>query len=187
MEHTKEPWSFAYDEQNVAQVSCGDENIADVWAGIEAAERIALCVNACAGLDQFALYGGWTAIGMSAYAVGLEAKIADLEQKATRARLDADMYANAWQRELCAFDGKIYNKRHHIDAMVVTTQKFIEKWKQAIRALTGAGYTLAEGAQEWKPPVGPSASPLLDKIDGQATLIGQCEASIENVTPFKRT
>lgn len=36
---------------------------------------------------------------------------------------------------------------------------------QAKRALERAGYTLKEGAQEWKPPLGPSASPLLDRID----------------------
>lgn len=132
------------------------------------------------GLSQDAIDGGWTYRGMNAYAVGLEAKIAELEQKATRARLDADMYANAWQRELCAFDGKIYNKRHHIDAMVVTTQRFVEAWKQAIRTLTSAGYTLNDGAQEWKPPVGPSASPLLDKIDAQSALIEKCREALIN-------
>lgn len=57
-------------------------------------------------------------------------RIAELEQKAKTARANADMYANAWQRELCAFDGKIYNKLHHIDAMVVTTKRFIEEWKR---------------------------------------------------------
>jgi hypothetical protein len=36
---------------------------------------------------------------------------------------------------------------------------------QAVRALTAAGYTLNEGVQEWMPPLGTSASPLLDKID----------------------
>lgn len=36
---------------------------------------------------------------------------------------------------------------------------------QAVRALISAGYTLKSGAKEWKPPVGPSVSPLLDQID----------------------
>ena len=35
----------------------------------------------------------------------------------------------------------------------------------AVRALTRAGHMLAEGAAECKPPVGPAATPLLDKID----------------------
>lgn len=65
-----------------------------------------------------------------------QATIEALRQDAERSRkaaknanADADMYANAWQRELCAFDGKIYSKRHHIDAMVATTQRFIAQWK----------------------------------------------------------
>lgn len=35
----------------------------------------------------------------------------------------------------------------------------------AVHALTRAGHTLAEGAAEWKPPIGPAATPLLDKIN----------------------
>lgn len=37
--------------------------------------------------------------------------------------------------------------------------------ERAEDALRGAGWTYIEGAQEWKPPLGPSASPLLDQID----------------------
>lgn len=37
--------------------------------------------------------------------------------------------------------------------------------EKATRALESAGYTLKEGAQEWKPPLGPSASPMLDELD----------------------
>lgn len=36
------------------------------------ARRIVACVNACAGLPQGALDGGWTARGMSEYAIALE-------------------------------------------------------------------------------------------------------------------
>lgn len=40
-----------------------------------------------------------------------------------------------------------------------------ERLDRAERALTHYGFTYTEGAQEWKPPIGPSASPLLDRID----------------------
>jgi hypothetical protein len=35
---------------------------------------------------------------------------------------------------------------------------------RAERALISAGWTYIEGAAEWKPPIGPSASPLLERI-----------------------
>lgn len=61
----------------------------------------------------------------------LLSRIAELEKQVKSEKGSADMYANAWQRELCAYDGRIYNKRHHIDAMVVTTRKFIEDYRAA--------------------------------------------------------
>lgn len=45
---------------------------------------------------------------------------------------------------------------------------------RAERALTRAGFTYTEGAQEWKPPIGPSASPLLDRIDYLLSLLADC-------------
>jgi hypothetical protein len=41
------------------------------------------------------------------------------------------MYANAWQREIAAYDGAIRRKGHHIDAMVLTTRDLVEKLRKA--------------------------------------------------------
>ncbi|WNL63582.1 hypothetical protein ST4_024 [Aeromonas phage ST4] len=47
-----------------------------------------------------------------------------------------------------------------------------ERLDRAERALTRSGFTYTEGAQEWKPPIGPSASPLLDRIDQLTKRLG---------------
>lgn len=49
---------------------------------------------------------------------------------------------------------------------------------RATSALTSAGFTLVEGAQEWKPPIGPSASPLLDRIYLMAELLQETIHSV---------
>ncbi len=48
----------------------------------------------------------------------LTAQVRKLEAALKAANADCDMYANAWQREL----GDLYGKRHHIDALVITTR-----------------------------------------------------------------
>lgn len=52
-----------------------------------------------------------------------------------------------------------------LQAALDACAKMQDQRDQALRALTRSGFTLVEGAQEWKPPIGPSASPLLDRID----------------------
>lgn len=69
-----------------------------------------------------------------------KAEMERLTQIAKNANADADMYANAWQRELGPFGFR--NKRHHIDAMVLTTRELVS---QAV----GARKTLA-AATQWK-------------------------------------
>jgi len=47
----------------------------------------------------------------------------------------------------------------------MSDQRALERLHRAERALLRAGWTHSEGAQEWKPPLGTSASPLLDEIE----------------------
>lgn len=56
-----------------------------------------------------------------------------------------------------------------------------ERLDRAERALTRAGFTYTEGAQEWKPPIGPSASPLLDRIDQLLELLREARSHVVTV------
>lgn len=48
-----------------------------------------------------------------------------------------------------------------------------ERLDRAERALTRSGFILVDGAQEWKPPLCQSASPLLDRIDLLTAALGE--------------
>lgn len=55
------------------------------------------------------------------FAGRLEAELKAVRADLENAKTAHAMYANAWQRELAAA-GALVNKRHHIDAMVVSTR-----------------------------------------------------------------
>lgn len=91
--HTPEPWAIDPDDRpgmewnnhivpanSPGRTICfmshdGTEENVECQAN---ARRIVACVNACAGLPQDALDGGWTSAGMSAYAKSLEVLRDDL-------------------------------------------------------------------------------------------------------------
>lgn len=59
--------------------------------------------------------------------------------------------------------------------------KALDQRDRAERALTRAGWTYTEGAEEWKPPLGPSASPLLEKIEQLTAQRDQLLAALEGI------
>lgn len=63
--------------------------------------------------------------------------------------------------------------------MAKRIEELAERPERAERALTRAGYTLVDGAQEWKPPIGQSASPLLDRIDLLTFLLRELRDGVE--------
>jgi len=65
-------------------------------------------------------------------------------------------------------------------------QEAEDKLLIACRSLVAAGFTYTEGAQSWRPPLGPSASPLLNKIDkleAQVTVLKNFAESLKFVRP----
>ena len=76
-EHTKEPWEAVnrgddYADDIDATNESGHQVTLALSVGKVNARRIVACVNACAGLSNDALDGGWTAADLSAYAKQLE-------------------------------------------------------------------------------------------------------------------
>ncbi|WP_071912756.1 hypothetical protein [Aeromonas sp. SCS5] len=86
--HTPEPWAVHQDASGDVFISSavtsfhiaevGSEDDETVFAD---ASRIVACVNACAGLPQEALDGGWSATGISAYAADLEKQVRHFQER----------------------------------------------------------------------------------------------------------
>ena len=55
--------------------------------------------------------------------------------------------------------------------------------QRAARTLISAGYTLADGAAEWKPPLGPSTLPLLNRI---AALTAERDAAMASEAVYRK-
>ncbi|WBO23981.1 hypothetical protein [Sphingomonas abietis] len=71
-----------------------------------------------------------TVLGVAAPEISrLKMELEKAERDAKSANADADMYARAWQREL---GGTFVTKRHHIDAIVLTTQRIVKAYKDAV-------------------------------------------------------
>lgn len=82
--HTSEPWLI--DGQCAAAESDQVNNgfytaICKGPDGEANARRIVSCVNACTGLPQEALDGGWSATGISAYAADLEKQVRHFQER----------------------------------------------------------------------------------------------------------
>lgn len=84
-QHTPEPWVI--DGQCAAAAESDQVNSGYYTAickgpdGEANSRRIVACVNACAGLPQEALDGGWSATGISAYAADLEKQVRHFQER----------------------------------------------------------------------------------------------------------
>ena len=69
--------------------------------------------------------------------------------------LEQHIYAGYMSMYACEYAAHAINSHDEL----------VEQLDKATRALESAGYTQMSTANEWKPPIGPSASPLLQRID----------------------
>ena len=77
---------------------------------------------------------------------------------------DSDCLMNKTLGEIADFSG--YKKECRYTAHAINSHdELVEQLDKATRALESAGYTQLSPTNEWKPPIGPSASPLLQRID----------------------
>lgn len=107
-EHTQEPWFYEQGHgfhtgstvitsqaMNAKSPLAHISNVGGVEEAEADAKRIVQCVNALAGLPNDSLDGGWSALGMSQYAKGLETQRDELVEGLERLK-DAFMGSD-WQ------------------------------------------------------------------------------------------
>lgn len=83
------------------------------------------------------------------------------------------------KQQLAAMGENITEQAAQPMCMAKRIEELVERAERAERSLTRAGFTYTEGAQEWKPPIGPSALPLLERIDRLTFLLRELRDGTE--------
>lgn len=106
----------------------------------------------------------------------LQTEIKRLATLAQKNDNDAEMYVKAWQRELAGF---LVPKSHHIDMMVVSTQRLVQRCRQAERRVAALEALQPAAAPETQALMPPSDSPAPCALSSLAMVIDQLEAAIQ--------
>lgn len=64
------------------------------------------------------------------------------------------------------------------DQVIASHRALAARVERSETALRGAGWTYLEGAESWKPPLGPSASPLLQTIDNLTEQLAEAQGTV---------
>ncbi|OQS42297.1 hypothetical protein [Chromobacterium haemolyticum] len=145
MEHTKEPWP-AYPSITKA------DPVGLITLSMVDYDRARACVNACAGMPQD-----------------------DLEElaKVEGGVMSLTVYADDMRQRVEKLEADYAAQGLALKAAKAMQAGETDRADRAERALLRAGWTYTEGAAEWKPPLWPSSSTLIEKFDNlQVVLVG---------------